>query len=317
MLHITNGDSTAESLCQIFPQDEVLPWRDVLHEGPVPQGQGLREVRARFLAGQGWVTFDAVHADLAHRDTTLDSAKGKVVLWFEHDLYDQLQLLDILDRLAPREDVQASLICIGEHPAVEPFHGLGQLTPTQLAALFPERRPVHAEQFQCAQIAWQAFRSPDPTHLQKLLESETASLPFLASSIRRHLEQFPGRKDGLSRSERQIMQDVANGIHQASELFLKSQAKEEAPFAGDSVFFAWMAALAQGDFPLLCLTTPAGCTAVQATVELTEKGRDILAGTADAISLRGIDRWLGGVHLAGRSVSWRWDEEANRLVSEA
>ena len=59
MLHITNGDSVAEPLRQLFPEDEVLPWRDVLHEGPVPEkldAEGLREVRAAFLARRGWIS---------------------------------------------------------------------------------------------------------------------------------------------------------------------------------------------------------------------------------------------------------------------
>jgi len=34
----------------------------------------------------------------------------------------------------------------------------------------------------------------------------------------------------------------------------------------------------------------------------------VLAGKADHITLNGIDRWIGGVHLFGNQVPWRWDE---------
>jgi hypothetical protein len=61
MLHITNGDSAAEVIRRAGVQGDVLPWRDVLHEGPVPQGLSLEEllgVRARFIAAAGWASFD-------------------------------------------------------------------------------------------------------------------------------------------------------------------------------------------------------------------------------------------------------------------
>jgi hypothetical protein len=49
---------------------------------------------------------------------------------------------------------------------------------------------------------------------------------------------------------------------------------------------------------------------------LTPLGERIFAGQLDRVAAAGIDRWLGGVHLLGRSVRWRWDEEHRRLVSD-
>ncbi len=42
-------------------------------------------------------------------------------------------------------------------------------------------------------------------------------------------------------------------------------------------------------------------------VAITAIGRDVLAGRSDWIALAGIDRWVGGVHLAPDS-AWRWDD---------
>jgi len=57
-LIITNGDSAAGSLKSVGLGDEILPWRDVLHEGPVPDVGGLgalSELRGRYLASKGWI----------------------------------------------------------------------------------------------------------------------------------------------------------------------------------------------------------------------------------------------------------------------
>ena len=40
----------------------------------------------------------------------------------------------------------------------------------------------------------------------------------------------------------------------------------------------------------------------------------MLAGEADFVERYGIDRWIGGVHLTGHDVRWRWDEATETLV---
>jgi hypothetical protein len=40
-----------------------------------------------------------------------------------------------------------------------------------------------------------------------------------------------------------------------------------------------------------------------------------LAGEADHLALNGVDRWIGGVHLAGPDSPWRWDEGTEGIVS--
>ena len=101
LLHVTNGESAGNTLRQTALGGAVLPWQDVLHEGPVPAlpRQELLRTRARFLADCGWGRRQALLSSLERRDRQLLEALRdglQVVLWFEHDLYDQLQLLDVL-----------------------------------------------------------------------------------------------------------------------------------------------------------------------------------------------------------------------------
>ena len=137
-LHVTNGDSTADSLLQTTLVERIVVWRDVLHEGPVPAvgDAELRDVRAHFLGGDEGV--DRVRRELEERDAALaDARDGEYVLWFEADLYDQLQIAQILARLAelrvPAERI--TLICIGEYLGIAHFGGLGELSPDQLEEL--------------------------------------------------------------------------------------------------------------------------------------------------------------------------------------
>jgi hypothetical protein len=47
---------------------------------------------------------------------------------------------------------------------------------------------------------------------------------------------------------------------------------------------------------------------------ITDAGREVLWGRADALWMNGTDRWIGGVHLAGREVPWRWNADEERIV---
>jgi hypothetical protein len=49
-------------------------------------------------------------------------------------------------------------------------------------------------------------------------------------------------------------------------------------------------------------------------VRLTDAGRSALAGELDAVATCGVERWMGGVHLTGRSTPWRWDDSSRRIV---
>ncbi|HVJ10811.1 MAG TPA: DUF1835 domain-containing protein [Burkholderiales bacterium] len=216
MLHITNGDCAVAVISQVV-QGGILPWRDVLHEGPVRAGLSLEELsaeRARFIADAGWGEFTAVLKNFRERDAAFRRAgeHDEIVLWFEHDLYDQLQLIQVLDGLAGLRGPAISLVCEAEY--------LGNMEPARAAELFSLRNPLTRRHFQEAQAAWAAFRSPDPTLIDP---SKPKALQFLGAALRRHLEEFPWATDGLSRSQRQV---------------LEGRTDEEPAFLGD-VVLAW------------------------------------------------------------------------------
>ncbi|MGH7717857.1 MAG: RNA polymerase sigma factor [Gemmatimonadaceae bacterium] len=321
LLHVLNGDCTADVLRQSDIPGTLAVWADVLHEGPAPAGlspERWREVRARFIAESGYAAYEDALALHAEWDRGLDTFREhhEVVLWFEHDLFDQLILARHLDWFTGQAlgETKLSLICIGEFEGVEPFHGLGQLSPDQLASLLETRERVTARQLELGRQVWRAFTAEQPDALQRLLERDTSALPFMAGAMRRFLEEYPWVGDGLPRTERQILRALEHAPATPVHLFRAVQRQEERVFMGDSTFWKRVRDLAAGDFPLL--EVDAGEAREQlpdGTVRITEHGRRVLAGRDDAVTLNGLDRWLGGVHLVGRDIPWRWDPGAGRL----
>ena len=72
-LIITNGDSAAELLRLAGRQATFLPWRDVLHEGPITHTElaAVTAERVAYLAGRFGVDPAEVAAEFAERDACL------------------------------------------------------------------------------------------------------------------------------------------------------------------------------------------------------------------------------------------------------
>ena len=325
MLHITNGDIAVAMLRRAGIPGEMLPWRDVLHEGPVPAGldlAALSALRSRFISDQGWGPADEVARSFAERDATLAASDGcdEIVLWFEHDLYDQLQLIQLLDWFADRPSRLAPLSMVSTSTY------LGKLAPDRADALFAARQAVTPGQLALGQSAWAAYRSPDPSAIQQLIDRDTSELPWLRGALERHLEEFPSVRHGLSRSESQAVETVATGPRSLRDAFVSAHhEREERVFLGDWVFAQYLERLSESREPLLRredggaiaarLAPEEGDRFWEGRITITDAGRDVLAGRRDWIAMNGIDRWLGGVHLDGDRAQWRWDASRHALVA--
>ncbi|WP_214405265.1 DUF1835 domain-containing protein [Pseudonocardia lacus] len=316
-LHVSNGDATEVPGTGLA--ERVIYWRDALHEGPVPAvgADELRRTRAAFLSRHAGTDPAGTERELAERDHTLDAARdGEYVLWFEADLYDQLQIVQVLARLAelrvPADRI--TLICIGEHPAIARFGGLGELTAAQLRALAATnaRRTLTPAALDLATRAWAAFRAPTPSGLAAIAATRSTDLRFLGEAFDRLGHEYPAHRDGLSLTERRALAAVAGGAPDAGTAFVRAAARETRPFLGDLWFFAIVDRLATAPHPLLDLSDR---PVDQGTaVRLTRVGERVLGGEADHVVLNGVDRWVGGVRLLGNDPGWRWDDGVEAVV---
>jgi len=308
ILNITNGDCAVEIMQQAGIAGEFLPWRDVLHEGPVPETsslESLSKIRVGFIAEKGWGELEAVSKSFIERDELLSSHHNydKVILWFEHDLYDQLQLLQILDWFQEHkaEQVSLSLICTEQY--------LGLLSPDEMSSLFKYETPVDDAQLKLAKQAWAAFREPTPEEWSALLQQDTSALPFLEGAIIRMLEEFPSQFNGLSRTEQQALSIIAAGEQRPGKVFGGNQTLEDRVFMGDTGFWDILRSFLTSSSPLV--TLPAGkrltlpSTPDQALM-ITPEGKAVLSGKRNWLEIKAPDRWIGGVHLTRDNV-WTWD----------
>lgn len=324
-LNITNGDSAADTLSEAGIEGKIISWRDVLHEGPVDSSLSLEELskqRARFIAGRRWDDFAHVSGDFAERDRVIRHLDyfDEIVLWFEDDLYDQLQLIQLLDFFGRGSGGGKKILLIQVDGYIPP------LSAARLRELDAKRRAVTSEQFAVAQRAWRAFGSDDPSAISRLLDEQTSALPYLAPALGRHLEEFPAVGNGLSRSEREALTAIEEGHTTPVGAFLEVAKKQESVFLGDTIFYSYLERLSGRRNALVTwkngtrVVAPSAETSrdfVNGELKLTALGREVLAGKRDWQSLNAASRWLGGVEIQPGSSGWRWDPAARALVRQA
>lgn len=336
-LHVTNGDHAAEGLSRSGLPGDVLAWRDVLHDGPVPSdldAAAFGATRAAFLADGVWRTEDDIREDFAARDARMQGlgVDDGVVLWFEPDLYDQLQLIQVLAFFARRPAAARPRIEIAPADVM-----LGNLSPDKFVPLYDARRAIGERELQAGRRAWEAFTDVTPDALQDVLRQldrdlsqrhfsadEDARLPHLTAALRRMSEEYPDVDTGMSRSERQICEALAPGAITMAKLYQSSHhAAESWIWLGDTSFAWYVQRLSDGARPVISHVNGTRVVAAESRgherlfwerqVVLTPFGADVVRARANMIDANGIDRWIGGVRLT-TGLHWRWDSARQRTV---
>jgi hypothetical protein len=325
MLHILNGSSTEGTLRQSSIRGEFFSFQDTLIAGPAPAGldeSAWRRTRAAHLSQNYGVDIRECESDLLKQSEMLASSTNhdEVVLWFEHDLFCQLNLLYLLNCFSAFDlsHTKLSLVNIGAFPGRENFRGLGELNPTELASLFPKRQNVSVDELQLARVAWEAFCSPEPTTIESMLNTNTSALPFLSSAFVAHLHRFPTTRNGLGQIQNRSLELIDRGREKFVDLFVEFMNIEAVYGLGDVQVWLTLVGLASAKTPLLIrangngISQPTNDVAPKTVFKLSDAGKAVLRGEADFVKLNEIDEWLGGVHLQRNEV-WRWDEETGRL----
>ncbi|WP_234274419.1 DUF1835 domain-containing protein [Billgrantia zhangzhouensis] len=255
-LHIRCGSDIEYSLRTVGFEGDFLEFSDPFCIGPLCDlpPEELMRLRASFLAKvSGMAERDAL-ARLRKGYEALEELEGyeRLVLWFEHDSYDQLILAYLLHRLhenPPRARVE--LVAVESVPGVARFIGLGQLAPDLLAWLWHQRRPVEAPLLKLGTQVWQALTADDPEPLKALAVTGMPPLPMMGRALVRYLQERPAVDTGLGLTERLTLEIVHDHgplpVGKAFSYLMREY--EPLPYLGDLMFW-WLLQ------PLICEPEP-------------------------------------------------------------
>jgi hypothetical protein len=309
ILHILNGDATAYPFRKSGIAGDTLIWREVLSEGPAPGGLSEEEfwrVRFEWLGKTYKEREEELESKIGGERAKLEQFRdfSEVVLWFEHDLVCQVNLIYLLSFFAgqPSGSTTLSMISIDSHPEKLDFKGLGELSPIQIGELYPKKTIITGNHLQTAKRAWRAYSSHDPSHIEELLQTDISALPFLRNALMAHLQRFPSKENGLNRIEKKLLETglESTPAWEKEKVLEKFWQTEGIYGMGDVQVMGYM-----DDLSPALLTT-------QLFIETTAKGKDVLFDNAMYYPT---DRWLGGVRIKEKdNVKWYWDEGKKKLL---
>ena len=277
-LHVTNGDAAVFDIARAagVAPEAVLPWRDVLHDGPVPAGLGA-EALARVRAGTSRpVAGRARPRRCCHCS---NATRGSPVI-LRTPRWCSGSRTTSTTRCSSRSSATGS--------RVAPATSCGCASRTTAAAGSRPRSP-RAKPWSPDGAAFAALRSSDPA-------AWAGAFPF----AERLLEELPDARTGLSRLEREILEALAAGPLEGAELFARVAEQEQPPWLGDASVWAAADALA-----------PLTARDDDGARRITAEGEAVLAGRARRPAH---EHWVGGVHLVPGEPGWAWDARAGEPV---
>ena len=315
-IHVHGGSLLLARLAEAGVPGERLEWSEVLCEGPVPPADddAFRRVRADWLAEHTGdpAAAPAIAGALRAQDEALAdaAARDELVLWTGNEWFCQAIALALIARLGPT-GARLSWVTAEDDPA-RPGCSVGELGEAALPLAFAARERVDPAAIALAVQAWQAYRAPAPMRLQGLVDDVTAftEWPALRAALALHLAEWPGRDDGLARSERQLLAALADGPADVGALLSACARMETRPWLTDLLVVARLRRLAGGDAPLVTLT---GAAPPELGAEITEAGLATLAGRTRWATPA---RWLGGACIDA-ATPWCWDGESGRVAQWA
>lgn len=289
LLHITNGDSFTQRLNTLNIKGDVITWREMLCEGKTLTTVGSEsfwKTRYEFLhknykVSKSWFIEKTLKE---YRSLCNHKQQDQIVLWFEYDLFCQVNMLAVISwLLANRKYAQISLVCSGKEDESDKMFSLNDLSDEQVLGLYKNKKELTQDDIEYADYVWQLYCSNNPMRLENLTDFDDYQFDYLGGAIKSHLKRFPSITNGLNNMENNILR-LALDKRPASKKDLLTtvlQNQDNLGFA-DSQYERAITRLK----PLFTAFNP---------VRLTKKGKEILDGQTSYYScIRDNDVYLGG-----------------------
>lgn len=303
MIHIVNGDVLGNKIKGL--NGKMIVWREMYDFGPLNSNWSNEELinnRATFFEEKLNIPSALFVQNCHNQLNQLNkiSREEEVVLWFEHDRYDQTMLMYILTQLSLQKIVNLSMVSVNSYPTISPFYGLGQLNFDQLTELFNQRVKITSNQVKEAVTGWNAYTSSTREEIKKWITDEQHELPFLLETFKRHERYFPKAKTGLTEIELLLLNTIAKKTCSFRDLYKSISPLLIKDGLSDLHIASLLNELIKGENALLEIDGPLPAFEyyqLDPNLTITHNGEDVLKGKANRLDLIGIDWWVGGVHL--------------------
>jgi len=223
-LHITNGDTTAETLKKTTLTGDIIVWHEMLSVGPICKevcGDEFWIKRYSFFEQEYQVSkleyFDkTIKEILKIEDIPLNA---EVVLWFEFDLFCQVNLMALCTYLLKnfRKDITYNLICTGWVKGKEKLQSLSDYSVEQYPELYENRIKLSKANLEYATKCWNMYVENNIEELKEFNFKKVAKFQYFQLAINQHLKRFPA-KNGLNEIQQKTLEIINSATFTENEI---------------------------------------------------------------------------------------------------
>lgn len=305
LLHITNGDSFTERLKTLKLKGDIITWREMLCEGKTLTNVGSEtfwKTRFEFLnknykVSKSWFIEKTLKE---YRSLCNHKQQDEIVLWFEYDLFCQVNMIAVLSWLkANRKYAQISLVCSGKEDNTDKYYALNELNDEQLLNLYKKKTILTQDDIEYADYVWQLYCSDNPIRLENLSDFSQFQFEYLPQALHTHLQRFPSIKNGLNAMENNILQIGANKKPKSKKEFISEMLNNQGFLGfGDSQYERALMRMK----PLFTALNP---------VKMSKKGKEVLNNqTSYYARIQDNDVYLGGA----LKYNFLYNTESSRIL---
>ncbi len=304
-LHITNGDSFTQKLKTLKLKGDIITWREMLCEGKTETNVGSEsfwKTRFDFLhknykVSKSWFVEKTLKE---YRSLCNHKQQDQIILWFEYDLFCQINMLAVLSWLKKhRRYAEIHLVCIGDEDETNRLYRLNDLSDEQLLNSYENKVKLSQNDVEYADYVWQLYCSDNPIRLENLIDFDNYQFDYLSDAVKVHLRRFPTIKNGLNELENRVLEFSLQQKPKSKKELLSSLIQNQGFYGfGDTQYERVITNLR----PLFSSFNP---------VRLSRKGKEILEGKTNYYSqIRDNEDYLGGA----LKYNFLYNTESDRIL---
>lgn len=227
--HILNGDCLSAQLQSTKLNQNHIICRESLVEGDV-SADNISEfwtLRAKFINESYQV------APLSYLENTVKELEkmdeipdhSEVCLWFENDLFCQVNLWFVISILAKNPTLQIYRIFPIVELSADTWKGFGAANSQKLEQAFSSGVRFGLADIQLGIQLWNAYRLNDFSTLASLANTQSVCFEYLPEVCEAHLERFP-KENKLGRPQKVIQEIIATKTGDFQSIFSEFSKRE-------------------------------------------------------------------------------------------
>lgn len=307
ILHILNGDSTAESFNKANITGDIMVWREILSEGPVLPDINSVEFwneRENFICSEYNDTSERYMEIVIGELNKLNNINkfDEIVLWFEHDLFCQINLIFLINYIHNKE-FTGNLSVVNIDDFFKPgFKGIGELRSENYITLYEKRFNLNIEDIETATEAWEVYSSSNPSLLNDISEINFGNLKYLNNALESHKQRFPFIENGLNKIQSDLLSIIIQKKQTLNEVVIAYLRSDFIYGIGDSQVINYIKSL-----------SPEIVYIIDNFVYMTGEGQKLLRNETDLFKMKpDFEYYLAGVFIY-KEIEYIYNPENNLI----